>query len=595
MNLASSQRRDDEPAEPSVSGGSTVTSHRLLPRDATIEAARQEYLDALPIAAAVVCSNGGSDTWIDKVNPHFRRFAGLGEGQVDLPVEQAAFLKTTQIGSRLLDFIKSEARIAEFECDDGHAVGGRYFSVRLARLYPASYAGHRTLLTLQDRTAQVDTERSLRAEMLRDSLTGLPNRLAFAEQVELLLQDSSLASGSHAVLVVDMARFSRVNECVGAIAGDELLIAFASRLFSALSPGDVLARIGSDEFGILLKLEDGLDDALRAASRIKGALVSPFRLSELEIQVDCSIGCALVNGQIDFAEEVVRNAQFAVKRAKGNNEIHVYEPKEAQAARRLFSLETELRRAIEGGQLTMAFQPLVNLQTGAVHGFEALTRWDHAERGAIDASDFIAVAEESGLIVPLGRWALDEAVKTLADWDRRAGRPLPLQMGINLSPVQIARDDAASLVSNALSRHAIDGHRITLELTESAIVRDPERTAGVLNALKDLDARIAMDDFGTGYTSLAYLQRLPIDILKIDRSFVSKMMGDRDSFAIIRAVLSLATALGMTTTAEGIETEELSRTLGYLGCSYGQGYYFSAPMNAEDALAYVLSPSVART
>ncbi|QPQ54024.1 EAL domain-containing protein [Allosphingosinicella flava] len=593
MPSASPQRLDTPHS--ALALGAAAPRHWQVPRDTALEAARQDYLDALPIAGAVICANGIDDIWIDKANDPFRRLALLGTGPIDLPIGEAAFLSASRIGERLIRFFADEADDMQFEGGDGKDVGGRYFSIRIARLAATNYATDRCLLSIVDRTAQVDTENSLRAEMLRDSLTGLPNRLAFAEQVELLLQDTGLSDSSHAVLVVDLARFSRVNECVGAIAGDELLIAFASRLFSALSPGDVLARIGSDEFGILLRLETGLEDALATAARIKAALVAPFRLSELEIQVDCSIGCALVNGKVDFAEEVVRNAQFAVKRAKNNNEIHVYEANEAQAARRLFSLETELRRAIENGQLTMAFQPLVDLQSGHVAGFEALTRWEQEEGGAVDASKFIAVAEESGLIVPLGRWALEEATRILAEWDRESGGALPLYMGVNVSPVQIARDDVVGLLSSALDRHGLAGERLTLELTESAIVRDPERAAKVLNGVKELNARIAMDDFGTGYTSLAYLQRLPIDILKVDRSFVSHMMTDRDSFAIIRAVLSLATALGMSTTAEGIETEDLARTLGYLGCSHGQGYYYAAPMSAEDALAYALSRSASST
>lgn len=595
MHSVSSQRLEDALPLTTLPAGGKGLSRRHGPRDMVIEAARQEYLDALPIAAAVICANGPADIWVDKTNGHFKRLAQLGAGVIDLPIEQADFLAISQISGRLLDFFAGQSKDLQFDGNDGKAVGGRHFSIRLARLQTTNYADQRCLLTIVDRTAQVDTENSLRAEMLRDSLTGLPNRLAFAEHVELLLQDSGTFDGSHAVLVIDMARFSRVNECVGAIAGDELLIAFASRVFSALSPGDVLARIGSDEFGVLMRLETGLDDALAAAARIKSALVAPFRLSDLEIQVDCSIGCALVNVNVDFAEEVVRNAQFAVKRAKSNNEIHVYEAGEARVARHLFSLETELRRAIENGDLSLAFQPLVDLQSGRVSGFEALTRWDDEKGGAVPTSEFIAVAEESGLIVPLGRWALEEAVRTMIAWDREAGETLPLYMGVNVSPVQIARDDTAGLVSRALEGHGLAGNRLTLELTESAIVRDPERAAKVLNGLKELDARIAMDDFGTGYTSLAYLQRLPIDILKIDRSFVSQMMTDRDSFAIIRAVLSLATALGMSTTAEGIETEDLARTLGYLGCSHGQGYFYAAPMTADDALAYVLSRSAPST
>jgi predicted signal transduction protein with EAL and GGDEF domain len=351
----------------------------------------------------------------------------------------------------------------------------------------------------------------------------------------------------------------------------------------------VLARTGGDKFAILIKLDKGIEDAVQVAERVKTVLTAPFRLSELEIRVDCAIGCALLTDKVEVAEEVLRNAQFALKRSKSAGTVQFYEPNQAQAARRRFSIETELRRAIEGDELKLAFQPLIDLPTGKVSGFEALARWDHEERGSISPTEFIPVAEESGLIVSLGRWALNAASQTLSDWDAKVGRTLPLYVGVNLSAIQIARDDIASAVSGALSGSGLDGSRLTLELTESAIVQDPQRATAVLEALKGLDARVAMDDFGTGYTSLAYLQRLPIDVLKIDRSFVTGMLGDRDSVAIIRAVLSLADALGMATTAEGIESEELANALTDLGCSQGQGFFFARPLDPDAALAYWLA------
>jgi diguanylate cyclase (GGDEF)-like protein len=392
------------------------------------------------------------------------------------------------------------------------------------------------------------------------------------------------------VLVVDMTRFSRVNECVGALAGDELIITFARRLCSALRPGDVLARTGGDEFAILLRLSKGMAGALEFAERIKEVLSTPFRLSEMEIRVDCAIGCVLMNGREGAAEEILRNAQFALKRSKGSGRIEFYEAGQAQAARRRFRIETELRRAVDSGQLELALQPLVDLSTGAVAGFEALTRWEF-QGETVPPSEFIAVAEESGLIVPLGRWSLHAALSALADWDRRAGKPLPLYVAVNLSAVQIQRDDVETMVAQALQEHGIDGRRLMLELTESAIVHDPERATQVLHAMKRLNVRIALDDFGTGYTSLAYLQRLPIDMLKIDGSFVTNMLDDADSTSIVRAVLSLAASLGLSTTAEGIEREELIPVLRELGCKKGQGYLFSEPLAAAAAFDYWASRS----
>jgi EAL domain-containing protein (putative c-di-GMP-specific phosphodiesterase class I) len=346
-----------------------------------------------------------------------------------------------------------------------------------------------------------------------------------------------------------------------------------------------LARTGGNEFGILVGLKRGVNDALAAAERIQQIMSTPFKLSELEIRVECAIGVALMHTRQD-AEELFRNAQFAVKQAKAAGIPQVYEPKEASAARRRFSIETELRRALDKDHLKLFYQPLINLKSGEVAGFEALARWTHEDRGEISPSEFIPVAEESGLILQLGRWAMDNAAQTLADWDKQSGEKLPLYVGVNLSAIQVARDNIAEMVSSALRSSGLTGDRLTLELTESSIVQDPGRATRVFESLKALDATVAMDDFGTGYSSLAYLQRLPIDVLKIDKSFVSGMMRDPDAVAIVRAVLSLAEALGMSTTAEGVETVELATTLAALGCASGQGYYFAKPLEADEALDY---------
>ena len=442
----------------------------------------------------------------------------------------------------------------------------------------------RCLLSLVDRTVEAQAERTLRAEMLRDSLTGLPNRLAFTEKIEQLDPDDA-RDVQHAVLIVDMLRFSRINESMGSLAGDELLITFARRLMSALRGGDVLARTGGNEFGVLVTLRRGVADALAAADRIQEVLAAPFKISDLEIRVECAIGLALMTPEQD-AEEQFRNAQFAVKQAKQAGKPQVYEARQASEARRRFSIETELRRALDKDQLKLFYQPMIDLKSGEVAGFEALARWDHEDRGEISPTEFIPVAEESGLILQLGRWAMHRAADTLAEWDREAGETLPLHVGVNLSAIQVARDDIAAVVASALKASGLTGDRLTLELTESSIVQDPARATRVFDALKALDATVAMDDFGTGYSSLAYLQRLPIDVLKIDRSFVSGMMVDPDSVAIVRAVLSLADALGMSTTAEGIETVELATTLATLGCASGQGFYFAKPLEAKAALDY---------
>jgi diguanylate cyclase (GGDEF)-like protein len=540
-------------------------------------------LSALPIAAAIFCENNGK-LWVESMNPRFLDLAGCA-------ATPEAFVDTFQRyakgpgGTFTLQFLANPATAPdELEYAEGEGVSRRFLRLKLATLRSTPAAARRCLMSVVDRTVEVRAENQLRAEMLRDSLTGLPNRLAFTESIERA-GEMPTRDTEHAVLICDMLRFSRINESMGGLAGDELLITFARRLILALRAGDVLARTGGNEFGILVSLRRGVEDAFKAAERIQKVLATPFKISDLEIRVECAIGVALMNLGQD-GEELFRNAQFAVKQAKVAGKPQVYEPKQATEARRRFSIETELRRALDKDQLELFYQPLINLKSGQVAGFEALARWTHEDRGEISPTEFIPVAEESGLILHLGRWAMDKAAQTLAGWDKEAGQKLPLYVGVNLSAIQVARDNIADVVQSALRSSGLRGDRLTLELTESSIVQDPARATRVFDALKALDTTVAMDDFGTGYSSLAYLQRLPIDVLKIDRSFVSGMMIDPDSVAIVRAVLSLAEALGMSTTAEGIETVELATTLATLGCSSGQGFYFAKPLKPDAALEF---------
>ena len=540
-------------------------------------------LDALPIAAAII-ERGDDDGF--KVTSHNNRFFDTVQRSACTALDwnEADCLKSGPVAEILQKFFDGNEAGGELDFKDGEGVSSHHFRLKLAPLPSAKTDAPRCLLSVVDRTVEVQAERTLRAEMLRDRLTGLPNRLAFTEAVEKAGERVN-RDLEHAVLVVDMLRFSRINESMGSLAGDELLITFARRLILALRAGDILARTGGNEFGVLVSLRRGVEDALKAADRIQEVMATPFKISDLEIRVECAIGVALMHAGQD-PEELFRNAQFAVKQAKLAGRPQVYEPKQATEARRRFSIETELRRALDKEQLKLFYQPLIDLKSGEVAGFEALARWTHEDRGEISPSEFIPVAEESGLILQLGRWAMDRAAQTLAAWDKETGETLPLYVGVNLSAIQVARDNIAEMVEQALKSSGLTGDRMTLELTESSIVQDPARATRVFEALKALDATVAMDDFGTGYSSLAYLQRLPIDVLKIDKSFVSGMMVDPDAVAIVRAVLSLAEALGMSTTAEGIETVELATTLATLGCASGQGYYFAKPLEAEAALEY---------
>lgn len=547
---------------------------RALPDEGVL----QDMLDGMPIAAAVI----GPARDIAKVI-----FANAKFRQIDTAEARQQILDQTDIADRIARVFNGATAREQFDWRDGDAIEGRHFTTAIAALAPARSGTPRALLTLIDRTIEVQTERSLRHEMLTDSLTGLNNRQGFIELLERHLADK--AGHRHAVVIVDLARFSRVNECIGSLGGDELLITVARRLKSALRGHDQLARTGANEFAMIVRVTEGPGDVLHVSRRIEAALGRPCRLSDFEIKVDCAIGCAIALADDYDAERLMRHGQIALKAAKQSGRIEFYNADVLAVSRRHFIIETELRRAIEREALSMAFQPLMDLQTGRVAGFEALARWKHPVMGVISPDEFIPVAETSGLIVPLGRWAVNHALQTLRGWDAAAGTEVPLSIAVNLSAIQIARDDIGRMVGDSLSAHGIDGRRLTMELTESAIVSEPERAGRALTALKSCNARIAMDDFGTGFSNLASLQRLPIDSLKIDRSFVSGMIGDLDKMAIVRAILSLAAALGMSTTAEGIESAELAMVLSGLGCTQGQGFLYSEPLAAGDALAFALA------
>ncbi|CAN5245451.1 hypothetical protein BH09PSE3_BH09PSE3_13750 [soil metagenome] len=540
---------------------------------------RQTYLEALPIAAAVVSLSAGK-LEIRAANSAWQR---LDRQRVS---GRNHILDGVGCAEEIIAVLNGETAPKQFDWRDGGIIDGRHFTVSVAALCASDRADARVLVTLIDRTNEVQTEKSLRVEMLTDSLTGLMNRSGFVEHLEQRMEDDG--SDHYAVMVVDLARFSRVNECIGSLGGDELIITVARRLLSTLRGYDLLARTGANEFAMVVRLVDGPGDVLHVARRVGEVLSRPCKLSEFEIKVECAIGCALATeGGVD-AEKLMRHAQIALKEAKRTLRVELYQPAALAASNRRFTLETELRRAIESESLDMAFQPLMSLDTGRIAGFEALARWNHPDLGIIQPNEFIAVAEESGLIVPLGRWALNRALTTLKGWDKSANRVLPLYVGVNLSAIQVQRDDIAGLVGAALRDHGLSGYRLSVELTESAIVADPERAGRTLDSLKAVNAMVAMDDFGTGFSNLASLQKLPIDTLKIDRSFITGMLGDPDKVAIVRAILSLAQALGMTTTAEGIESRELSQTLAALGCTTGQGFFYAPAMESSDALKFAL-------
>ncbi len=540
-----------------------------------------EWLTALSQAAAILSCENNAINIVEANEPFLKAFREHRERTA------ATAQASAEWRARVTGFAQSDRDSESFEIRRDGKLGPEYFLCTLGRLRATGARTEQFLFTAIDRTSERTMEKNLRRELLSDGLTALPNRTGFGEEIDDRLANGSWPDNAQfGIIAIDLSRFSRVNESLGPMAGDELLITVAKRLKSCLRQGDVLARIGGNDFAIFARLNNGLSDSLQIVQRIREALSSPIRLSDLQIRVDCAIGCALSTHLEDDPDDVVRKAQAAVKIAKRTGKVEIYRNGVLKEAQRRFSIESRLRDALAHGGLTLAYQPLIHLQTGEITGFEALARWDDPELGHVSPVEFVPVAEESGLITPLGRWAAYEAAQALSRWDAKFGQALPVGVNVNLSPIQMARDDVASMFEEALRYSGIGGHRLTAELTESAIIADPDKARKLLFALKDLQMPIAMDDFGTGFSNLASLHSLPIDILKIDRSFVSNMLEDHDKAVIVRTILSLAESLNLRVTAEGIETQELADMLQKMGCWQGQGYYFARPMSEADAFDY---------
>ncbi|WP_225870604.1 putative bifunctional diguanylate cyclase/phosphodiesterase [Sphingobium sp. EP60837] len=540
----------------------------------------EHWLEAMPQAAAMLCYKDSNLSLVAVNQPFYKTFLAAFD-----PEDEPPYYDDWR--KRIIDMALSGNNSSLFELRRDGPLGPEYFCCTAGLLPSMDDGANLILFTALDRTSDRVTEKNLRRELLSDGLTALPNRTGFGEEIDDRLQNAPWPENAQfGIIAIDLSRFSRVNESLGPLAGDELLITVAKRLKSNLRQGDVLARIGGNDFAIFARLNNGLSDCLHIVQRVRDSLSSPIRLSDLQIRVDCAVGCALSTSLGDDPDDVVRKAQAAVKIAKRSGKVEIYRNGVLKEAQRRFSIESRLRTALSQGELTLAYQPLIHLQTGEITGFEALARWNDPDLGHVSPVEFIAVAEESGLITPLGRWAAYEAAQALSRWDGKFAQPVPVGVNVNLSPIQMARDDVASMFEEALRYSGISGNRLTAELTESAIIVDPDKARKLLVALKDLQMPIAMDDFGTGYSNLASLHSLPIDILKIDRSFVSGMLEDKDKQAIVRTILSLADSLNLHVTAEGVETQELAHALQSMGCGNGQGFYFARPMPENDAFDY---------
>jgi diguanylate cyclase (GGDEF)-like protein/PAS domain S-box-containing protein len=439
----------------------------------------------------------------------------------------------------------------------------------------------------RDISERKNAELELAHRALHDGLTGLPNRTLFLDRLGHALRRSRRRDGGLAILFLDLDRFKVVNDSLGHEAGDRLLVDVAMRLSSALRPADTLARFGGDE--LILLCEDISDDsdARAIADRLLNTFADPFLVQDGEAFLHASIGIAMSRDGFEPPEDLIRDADAAMYRAKERGHAYeLFDEAMRQDARDRLALEAALRRGIDRGELRLHCQPLVCLAEGRIEGFESLVRWEHPERGLVPPASFIPLAEETGLIVPVGAWVLREACATLRRLIDRTGMTW-LQASVNVSPRQLQQTDFVSQVQCALDDHGLRPESLVVEITESAIME--AGTATILRALKDLGVRLAMDDFGTGYSSLAHLRRFPLDVIKVDRSFVAGL-GDGQGSSIAGAIVSLAHALGLRTVAEGIEDDDQCRAVRALGCDLGQGFLFARPMPADE-LSQLLAAS----
>ena len=476
-----------------------------------------------------------------------------------------------------------------------HADGGwRWMLSRGIAIRHPNGKATRMAGSMTDVTQRKEVEEQLLNEALHDALTGLPNRALFIDRLERAVARGRRDDRVHcAVLFLDMDRFKVVNDSLGHQAGDQLLIDFAHRLSSCLRPGDTVARLGGDEFTVLLEEVCSESEATQVADRMLAALKSDFQVCGRDMVVSASIGIALSSGEGVRPQDLLRDADTAMYRAKaaGRNRHQVFDSAMHQRAVKLLDTENDLRRAVERDEFELHYQPIVEIETGRIKAFEALVRWRRPDRGLVMPGEFISVAEETGLITSIGRWVLNEACRQTAVWQAEIPGRSDIAIAVNLSAKQFTQPDLCEQVQEALRKAKLRAESLILEITESVVMVNAEQAAAVLRRLKSLGARVNIDDFGTGYSSLAYLQKFPVDTMKIDRSFITRLDGSAENTEIVRTIVTLAHNLSMTVTAEGVETEAQLEHLAGMACENSQGYLLSKPLAATAAAELLRNPT----
>ena len=488
--------------------------------------------------------------------------------------------------------IKGELALVSTELRGRHLDGSDVWmalNISLARDW--QFKTHNLIVQAQDVSARRRAEAELYHNAYHDSLTQLSNRAHFDEQLNrAIARVQRHPSQRFAVMYLDFDRFKLVNDSLGHRAGDELLVAVGKRLRQMLRPTDLLARLGGDEFAILVEDLNRQRDAIDLAERIQKVLETPIKLGSMEVTVSAAIGITFSTNNYQSSDQIIRDADIAMYKAKsrGKAQYAVFDSSLHRHVSEQLQLEQELRRALGQGQLTLEYQPICTLADRKLKGFEALVRWNHPERGLLEPASFIPVAEETGLIVPLGSWVLSEACRQMREW-RHIRASDALTMSVNVSSLQLTHPDFVSTVGRALQSAEMRPSQLTLEVTESVLMSGIENAVSTLSALRNMGVTLSIDDFGTGYSSLSYLATLPIDALKIDRSFIDRMSREAEGSEIVKAIFKLGQALSKQVVAEGIETGRQLELLRELGCEFGQGFLLSRPVGAESAGNFLAS------
>ena len=443
------------------------------------------------------------------------------------------------------------------------------------------FAGSQT-----DVSERKSNEEQMIYDALHDTLTSIPNRTLLLDRIrQSLVRRKRYPKTSFAIIFIDLDRFRLVNESLGHIHGDELLQLISARLKETIPIGDTVARLGGDEFSVLLQDIESVRDVEAIAKDIQNSFSKPFFLGDKEVFASASMGIAHSDNNYKTPEEILRDSELAMYRAKrdGKSQSIVFQPQFRQSSLSPIDLDTDLRRALDRDEMELHYQPIISMRDRTISGFEALLRWSHRSRGVISPNEFIPLAEETGLIYDLGQWVLGKACKQIAAWNKSKEKEDQLEISINLSSRQFSDPNLVEGIVENIEKSGFDAEFLKIEITESALMQNAQRSVNMLNQLKDLNIKVCVDDFGTGYSSLSYLHTFPIDTLKIDRSFVHDMSRNFRNMEIIRTIIMLAHNLKLDVIAEGVETGEQDAQLSALGCQFAQGFYFSRPLNSSDA------------